>query len=206
MTTGIPIARDSTPAGAAVAHPDDDVGIDFSKPPNGAGAQPPEMEAYYVARSGGERKGPMALTALRDLVHAGELTARDLAWREGMADWIAIGKLPELAGASFPAATQVPAITANSDRNSPNWLRKLLVEPCPVVAIRAIGRFSALLSLLVFAGSTVLWLLNRSWYAGALGYAFLFVACEALALWIERQPVSAAPQPSPETSSGTKHA
>jgi TM2 domain-containing membrane protein YozV len=62
-----------------------------------------EAEWYYSQN--GQQQGPVTLEALQGMVRAGQVTASDLAWKPGMANWIASAQVPELGVAqpTFPA-------------------------------------------------------------------------------------------------------
>ena len=55
---------------------------------------------YYAVD--GQRQGPVPFDHLRQLAAAGQLSAGDLVWREGMADWQPAGTIPALAPAPAP--------------------------------------------------------------------------------------------------------
>ena len=56
---------------------------------------PPE-DLYYVARSG-RQEGPYNKASIRQLAAGGLVSVDDLAWKEGLPEWVAIGKLvPDL--------------------------------------------------------------------------------------------------------------
>ena len=61
------------------------------------------MDNWFYAR-GGQQQGPFPIQTLRDMAARNELTAADLIWREGMAQWLPAGQVPELAGC-FGAAS-----------------------------------------------------------------------------------------------------
>ncbi len=72
---------------------------------------------YYSV--GGDRQGPVSAQELRKLVDAGTLTAADLVWKDGMADWVPAKSIKGLfaAGASAagtPAANK-PAPTKTAE-------------------------------------------------------------------------------------------
>lgn len=48
-------------------------------------------EAYYIEKSGGGQDGPYLLDALKERLASGEMTAKSLVWKEGMADWVEAG-------------------------------------------------------------------------------------------------------------------
>ncbi len=69
----------------------------------------PASEQWYYAK-GGEQSGPVSADALKRLIADGTVQLGDLAWRDGMADWVAIRDLSELrvagtSGGPSPAAT-----------------------------------------------------------------------------------------------------
>ncbi len=53
------------------------------------------MQWYY--NEGSERRGPVSHEELQGLIAQGVVGADNLAWREGMANWVRAGDLPELA-------------------------------------------------------------------------------------------------------------
>lgn len=61
---------------------------------------PPE-EMFYVAK-GGRQEGPYSKSALRQLAAAGVVSSEDLTWKEGMPEWMALGRL--MADLPRPAA------------------------------------------------------------------------------------------------------
>ena len=76
-------------------------------PPPAAAPPPlPQAPKFHVAL-GGQSAGPFDLPTLQQYVQAGQLTKETLVWREGMANWIAAGQVPELAGL-FGGATPPP--------------------------------------------------------------------------------------------------
>lgn len=50
---------------------------------------------WYYAKNGAQQ-GPVALEDLKSHIAMGELAPTDLAWREGMADWLPVSSIPEL--------------------------------------------------------------------------------------------------------------
>src|SRR5688572_22826769 len=61
--------------------------------------------------SGGVQMGPVDTEGLKRLADAGELKPTDLVWRDGLADWTAASKLPELFPAGAPDGAAAPAAT-----------------------------------------------------------------------------------------------
>ncbi|MEX1048082.1 MAG: CD225/dispanin family protein [Akkermansiaceae bacterium] len=52
------------------------------------------MQWYYSKN--GTQLGPIAEAELRSKLATGEISQTDLAWREGMGDWLPVAKIPEL--------------------------------------------------------------------------------------------------------------
>ncbi|MBO6190752.1 MAG: DUF4339 domain-containing protein [Alloprevotella sp.] len=82
-------------------------------PPAGPGAPPPltpsaEPETQYYVAQGSQQSGPFDVSALKDMVDAGTLTADTLVWAQGMAAWTKAGEVGELS-AFFAAAPAAPA-------------------------------------------------------------------------------------------------
>jgi hypothetical protein len=69
---------------------------------------------YYV--QDGQRSGPVSLEELVALVRSGKVRTSDAAWTQGMAQWEAIGKIPELAAAIGAAGG--PALKAGFSRGA----------------------------------------------------------------------------------------
>ncbi len=59
---------------------------------NSAGAS----SAWYY-NVGDRQEGPVSANIIRDLIRNGQLSAHDHAWREGMANWLTVAEVPELA-------------------------------------------------------------------------------------------------------------
>jgi hypothetical protein len=66
------------------------------------------MSEWYYAQ-GNAQRGPVPVSFLIDSLRTGGLTAGDLVWREGMAQWVPAGQVPELAGAVGGATPTQPA-------------------------------------------------------------------------------------------------
>ena len=61
----------------------------------------PRAERFYVVQSG-QQQGPYPLNVLIELAAAGFLSADDLAWKEGLQDWMPLARLvPDLANPSL---------------------------------------------------------------------------------------------------------
>lgn len=65
---------------------------------------------WYYAKNGSQQ-GPISTEALKEKIASGEVSAADLAWREGLPDWAPAGTIEELKPAQ-PVAT---ASTASAD-------------------------------------------------------------------------------------------
>jgi hypothetical protein len=65
------------------------------------------MADWFFAK-GTAQRGPVALEFIFDSLRAGTLTAHDMVWRDGMAQWTPTGQVPELAGAFSSATPAIP--------------------------------------------------------------------------------------------------
>lgn len=63
------------------------------------------MQWYYSKN--GTQLGPVAEGELRAKLATGEISQTDLAWREGMGDWLPVAKIPELSTSS-PGSLREP--------------------------------------------------------------------------------------------------
>ena len=54
------------------------------------------MEQWYYAVAG-QQQGPVDTETLRKLIASGQVGQQDLVWKDGMANWVAPGQVPELA-------------------------------------------------------------------------------------------------------------
>jgi len=64
-----------------------------------------ESEWYYSLN--GQQQGPVSLQVLQDSIRAGQVSVNELAWKPGMANWLTVAEIPELAvakAAPAPAA------------------------------------------------------------------------------------------------------
>ncbi len=60
---------------------------------------------WYYAKNGAQQ-GPVTLEDLKSHIAMGELAPTDLAWREGMADWLPVSDIAELKAEAPPARTE----------------------------------------------------------------------------------------------------
>jgi len=58
---------------------------------------------WYYSKNG-EQMGPVSQEELFAKTRGGEILPSDLIWREGMADWMPLSRVPEFAGQTLPAA------------------------------------------------------------------------------------------------------
>lgn len=65
-------------------------------------------EATWFFARYGQQYGPMTLDALRGQAAAGAFQREDLVWREGMADWVEAGQVPDLADALVATPSGTP--------------------------------------------------------------------------------------------------
>ena len=89
------------------------------------------MATYHINR-GGTNLGTFSEEDVRNGLRSGRFLGSDLGWREGMATWVALGQIPELAqdipaaGAAvpppqFPAGGAFPATTTVTPRSGLPW-------------------------------------------------------------------------------------
>ena len=80
----------------------------------GVGAPPPipgQIKFYFVVN--GQQAGPFDANAIQQMISQNQITKESLAWKEGMANWLAVGTIPELAtmfGAVPPPVPPVPPV------------------------------------------------------------------------------------------------
>ena len=63
------------------------------------------MQWYYS--KGAVQLGPVSETELSAKIASGEITTSDMVWKDGMADWVPLARVPELI-VKAPAAAQAP--------------------------------------------------------------------------------------------------
>ena len=86
------------------------------------------MAADYHYSRDGQSFGPVPVEQLRELAAKGQLSATDLVWKEGMAEWVPAGRFKGL----IPAAPVVPvAVTPSADASH----EFRLSEPAPAPVI-----------------------------------------------------------------------
>ena len=65
------------------------------------------MDWFYAKH--GKQEGPVTLAVLKAKFESGEIVETDLVWREGMAEWLGAGNVPELAAAEAAPTEVVPS-------------------------------------------------------------------------------------------------
>jgi len=63
------------------------------------------MQWYYS--KGAVQLGPVSEAELKAKIASGEITTSDMVWKDGMADWVPLTRVPELV-VTAPAAVQAP--------------------------------------------------------------------------------------------------
>jgi hypothetical protein len=105
----------------------------ISTPPSGPPPLPPE-ELFYIAKSG-RQEGPYNRASLKQLVAGGLVSHDDLAWKEGLPEWTAIGRLmPDL---PRPTAISIPPIGGTPPSTPPPDQR--LVSSVPPTTSNGLG-------------------------------------------------------------------
>ena len=52
--------------------------------------------SFFVSKNGRDKQGPLSLQSMSKLISEESLLREDLVWRDGLDDWVAADKLPEL--------------------------------------------------------------------------------------------------------------
>jgi hypothetical protein len=140
--------------------------------PAGA-ATPSAPVAAWFYHAGGQQYGPVPATEIRRLLSAGDLSPDDMVWREGLENWLAIAKVPELsprsaaAGGRAARARRSPAaVTAMCLALAPWPLYALGVLAFAVAAASAKHRSLTPDDLfgVVVGGAILSFALNVSWF------------------------------------------
>jgi hypothetical protein len=72
------------------------------------------MNAEWYYGENGVQKGPVDVAFLVGMLREGRLDGDDLVWRAGMTEWVAIAKVPDLAGAIRPAPMTPPPVATQT--------------------------------------------------------------------------------------------
>lgn len=75
------------------------------------------MTQWYYSKVG-LQQGPVPESELLQKIRRGEIDGNNLVWREGMAAWIPLSRVPELTGGTAPAAPMSP-VTAEISLEKP---------------------------------------------------------------------------------------
>ena len=75
---------------------------------------------WFYAKNGSQQ-GPLSTDEIKSRIAMGEIGPNDLAWREGMSDWMPVGQISELkvAPAASPSMEATPAFPLPSSPASP---------------------------------------------------------------------------------------
>ncbi len=68
----------------------------------------PQVPVFHVAVQG-QSAGPYDMAALKQQVQTGQITRETLVWREGMANWVTAGDVPELSGLFGAVPPPIPS-------------------------------------------------------------------------------------------------
>ena len=115
---------------------------------------PPAEDLFHVAK-GGQQQGPYTKSVIRQLVAGGVLSSDDLAWKEGMPEWMPLGRM--MADLPRPSPSRPPSPIVGGGAFSPPPTPP--VSPVPPTTVApdggasgavAGGYICALISLLLF--------------------------------------------------------
>ncbi|MDA8968572.1 GYF domain-containing protein [Akkermansiaceae bacterium] len=76
------------------------------------------MSEWYYGQ-GGQQEGPFDEEAMRGRIAAGQVSADDLVWREGMAEWLPLAQVSELAAAPATAGSSPYETPATNPTGAP---------------------------------------------------------------------------------------
>ena len=91
------------------------------------------MGADYHYSHDGQSFGPVSVEQLRQLALAGQLTATDLVWKEGMTEWVPAGRFKGLIPAAPAAAVRVAQPTVIPTADAAHEFRLSEPAPAPVM-------------------------------------------------------------------------
>lgn len=96
-------------------------------------------ESWFFSQ-GGQQQGPVPFSELQAKVHDGELDpAKDLVWKEGMANWTAVGQMREVfqvAGEPVPEPKPEPAPTPSPNPKPEPTNKQAIQQPARQPEIR----------------------------------------------------------------------
>jgi len=117
------------------------------------------MTQWYLAR-GGQQSGPYSQEALRQLVVSEKVSPQETVWSEGMASWMPIRSVPELAivpagsvapGTSVGAvAAPAPPVVSHSAPVEPSGVR---VTQGALRTLRSTRQWAQIISLILLIGA-----------------------------------------------------
>lgn len=141
--------------------------------------------SWYIAVSGGQADGPLRTEVVKQRLHEGTYAARQLAWRQGMTDWLPIGSISDFGNA-----------TTSGSARSLTWMPAgLLGPPAEFMLLFVVGRTALGLALVTLVISLLAWLWGRSWFEQAYLLILIFAICEGQAgIW---KALSKRPLPPP---------
>lgn len=87
-------------------------GINQQVPPQmpGAAVPPPPPVSQYNVAVNGQSTGPYTVQVLSQMVASGQFSKESMVWKNGMANWQAAGKIPELAALFVQNVPPVPPV------------------------------------------------------------------------------------------------
>jgi hypothetical protein len=88
---------------------------------------------WYLARGGQQRVGPLTAQQLKQMAASGQITANDLVWKDGMAQWEPATRIKGLVGSSGanPAYAPAPAPAPAPQQE----FAPVVAEPQPVTPL-----------------------------------------------------------------------
>jgi len=133
-----------------------------------------EPEKVWHVGIRGERKGPFTADEVKDMIDRGDVSGRDVAWKEGMDDWLPAEQLDEFAEAVKSAPPPPPAPGGSGENpfalyfgNFWKSLRGILRDPDSGLATAADNKDLCLNVSWLVAGILVFALLCLQYSAGA---------------------------------------
>lgn len=75
----------------------------------------PAVATEWYHACGGQQQGPVSLPGLLGMIRAGQLSASDLVYREGLDNWTAAGDVPELASGFAPQVVRPEPVAQGRD-------------------------------------------------------------------------------------------
>jgi membrane protease subunit (stomatin/prohibitin family) len=76
-------------------------------PPQQGQAAPPPLPGFFVAVNG-QQSGPFDMAALQGMIQQGQFNKESLVWKNGMANWVKAGEVPELQSLFGAAPPPIP--------------------------------------------------------------------------------------------------